>query len=177
MSFFHENLVGKSRKKLNSVSCYAFLLIILNQSSNYVNCLNSELNLNNSRNVSSGSSSCKGQYCPPHDDHLLVKTLDYLYNDIKRSNDFNRERLMHSSIVYGLISIVERNNINSKCFNDLMTIQDGIHKKEIWAMKCEYLFYGCSTYVYQNSRSFTLGKSCRAYVNFFKIDFFVFFMF
>jgi peptidoglycan/LPS O-acetylase OafA/YrhL len=68
-----------------------------------------------------------------------VNTLDYLYNDMKRStheeSKIHRDRLLHSSIIYGLISLADESELNPRCYNNLITIRDAIHHKEIWAIK------------------------------------------
>lgn len=134
MSCVGKSLLEISRMKSIIKLCISIILLT---SGNFVDCLKSEFNHNNSRNGSHESSTCTGQFCG--NDQLIMSTLDYLYNDMKRSNEFSihKDRLLHSSIVYGLISIADKNELNSRCFNNLIAIQKAIHQKEIWAMKCK----------------------------------------
>lgn len=47
----------------------------------------------------------------------------------------NDDRLMSSSIVYGLLKIANSKKSRNTCITELNKIYDGIHRKEIWAMK------------------------------------------
>ena len=51
---------------------------------------------------------------------------------------YHTERLKHSSIIYGLIVTAEENQLNQKCYNEIMQIYHGINRKEIWAMKSKF---------------------------------------
>ncbi|XP_055537122.1 uncharacterized protein LOC129725377 isoform X2 [Wyeomyia smithii] len=46
-----------------------------------------------------------------------------------------KEILKHTSIIYGLISIAERDELSEQCYGELQQIFEGIQQKEIWALK------------------------------------------
>uniref|UniRef100_A0AAG5D623 Nose resistant-to-fluoxetine protein N-terminal domain-containing protein n=1 Tax=Anopheles atroparvus TaxID=41427 RepID=A0AAG5D623_ANOAO len=43
--------------------------------------------------------------------------------------------LRHTSVLYGLISIAERDGLSERCYRELQRVYLGIQQKEIWAMK------------------------------------------
>uniref|UniRef100_A0A182R0D9 Nose resistant-to-fluoxetine protein N-terminal domain-containing protein n=1 Tax=Anopheles farauti TaxID=69004 RepID=A0A182R0D9_9DIPT len=45
------------------------------------------------------------------------------------------EVLKHTSVLYGLISIAERDELSERCYRELQRVYSGIQQKEIWAMK------------------------------------------
>uniref|UniRef100_A0A182UED3 Uncharacterized protein n=1 Tax=Anopheles melas TaxID=34690 RepID=A0A182UED3_9DIPT len=45
------------------------------------------------------------------------------------------EVLKHTSVLYGLISVAERDELSERCFRELQRVYHGIQQKEIWAMK------------------------------------------
>ncbi|XP_035904568.1 nose resistant to fluoxetine protein 6-like [Anopheles stephensi] len=45
------------------------------------------------------------------------------------------EVLKHTSVLYGLISIAERDELSERCYRELQRVYHGIQQKEIWAMK------------------------------------------
>lgn len=48
------------------------------------------------------------------------------------------EVLKHTSVLYGLISIAERDELSERCFRELQRVYHGIQQKEIWAMKGKF---------------------------------------
>ncbi|XP_055629857.1 nose resistant to fluoxetine protein 6-like [Toxorhynchites rutilus septentrionalis] len=46
-----------------------------------------------------------------------------------------KEVLKHTSVIYGLISIAEREELSEQCYDELQQIYEGIQQKEIWALK------------------------------------------
>ncbi|XP_058463284.1 nose resistant to fluoxetine protein 6-like [Malaya genurostris] len=45
------------------------------------------------------------------------------------------EILKHTSVIYGLISIAEPEELSETCYSELQQIYEGIQQKEIWALK------------------------------------------
>ncbi|XP_052873848.1 nose resistant to fluoxetine protein 6-like [Anopheles cruzii] len=45
------------------------------------------------------------------------------------------EVLKHTSVLYGLLSITERDGVSERCYRELQRVYHGIQQKEIWAMK------------------------------------------
>ncbi|XP_053674198.1 nose resistant to fluoxetine protein 6-like [Anopheles nili] len=45
------------------------------------------------------------------------------------------EVLKHTSVLYGLITIAERDGLSERCYRELQRVYTGIQQKEIWAMK------------------------------------------
>ncbi|KFB36633.1 AGAP007659-PB-like protein [Anopheles sinensis] len=43
--------------------------------------------------------------------------------------------LRHTSVLYGLLSIADRDGLSERCYRELQRVYDGIQQKEIWAMK------------------------------------------
>lgn len=43
--------------------------------------------------------------------------------------------LKHTSVLYGLISIAERDELSERCYDELQQIYEGIRQKEVWALK------------------------------------------
>jgi hypothetical protein len=149
---------------MSSIIKLCFITLLIN--GNLVECLTSEFNHNNSNNNSRNGShesheTCTSQFCD--NDRVIMSTLDYLYNDMKRSNEFSihKDRLLHSSIVYGLISLADKNELNMNCFNNLNTIQKAIHQKEIWAMKSKFFFNYYSTEIFNEIHEFQSLTFCR----------------
>lgn len=100
------------------------------------------LNKTNGENLTSPILECKeDEKCRDmmHSRIRLVQKLD----DFARETDsiltaYHTERLKHSSVIYGLIVTAEENQLNQKCYNEIMQIYHGINRKEIWAMKSEF---------------------------------------
>lgn len=44
-------------------------------------------------------------------------------------------RLKHISMLYGITLLAQENELNQRCYNEIMQIYDGINHKEIWAIK------------------------------------------
>lgn len=70
----------------------------------------------------------------------------FCYNSTNETttNDMSKEfapsykeygRLKSTSILYGVVSIASKRPQTNKCYQELNRIYDGIHRKEIWAMK------------------------------------------
>ena len=55
-----------------------------------------------------------------------------------RQLNLNRDLMKHSSIIYGLTLIANTDDLSIKCYEELQKINNGINKKEIWAMKGTY---------------------------------------
>ena len=47
----------------------------------------------------------------------------------------SKEILKHTSVIYGLISIAEPDELSERCYDELQQIYEGIQQKEIWALK------------------------------------------
>lgn len=75
-----------------------------------------------------------------HRDHMVLvhKFDEYFHENNTEANhhEFN-ERLKYSSVIYGLLMTANENQLNRKCYNEIMQIFSGISKREVWAMKSE----------------------------------------
>lgn len=76
--------------------------------------------------------------------------LSALHNDTESTHNVlsdifplhkRNKRLISSSIVYGLLSVAAQRHEKNRCFNELNQIYEGIHRKEIWAMKGNKSYY------------------------------------
>lgn len=99
------------------------------------------LNQTNSENLTSSLVSCNGdEKCKAmmRDRMLLVQKFDdYIRETSSVINVHHADRLRHTSVIYGLIVAAEENQLNQRCYNEIMQIYHGINRKEIWAMKSE----------------------------------------
>ncbi|XP_050073832.1 nose resistant to fluoxetine protein 6-like [Anopheles maculipalpis] len=92
--------------------------------------------------VSKGSHSHQHQ----HRSHLLPSPVGILVSADEEAVDaaleyggkkvvLKAEVLKHTSVLYGLISIAERDELSERCYRELQRVYHGIQQKEIWAMK------------------------------------------
>lgn len=78
--------------------------------------------------------------CIVKDHHVvIVKKIDSYLNQPSSIYNSHNERLKHTSILYGIVLLAQENELNQKCYNDIMQIYDGINRKEIWAMKSKLM--------------------------------------
>lgn len=119
----------------------SFLMILVFV--NLVKCNFLNLNKTNNNLTSQLSINCDnndGKCKEIHHDHMVLvhKFDEYFRENISESKTFEiNERLKYSSIIYGLLLTASENQLNQKCYNELMQIFSGINKKEVWAMKSE----------------------------------------
>lgn len=131
---------GADRKVSQSRNFLASLLALLFLNVTIVRC---DLNPNktNSENLTSSLRSCEDEEdCNAlmRDRMLLVQKFDeYVRESSSMLNSHHTERLKHSSLLYGLTVVAEENQLNQRCYNEIMQIYHGINRKEIWAMKSE----------------------------------------
>lgn len=116
-----------------------FFLLIIILNTNLFHCDNIIVNktTHNSQNTSACSEDeCGTKSSTNHirDHHLLF--VDYL----KESSSVSTysDRLRHLSILYGIILRAQENELNQRCYNEIMQIYNGINHKEIWAIKGEF---------------------------------------
>jgi hypothetical protein len=69
---------------------------------------------------------------------VIVKNLENYLNDASNAYNSYNDRLRHSSILYGIVLLAQDNELNQKCYNEIMQIYAGIGRKEIWAIKSEF---------------------------------------
>lgn len=114
------------------------LIVVLN-----VTTVKCDLNLNktNNENLTSPLMPCNDEEkCKAmvRDRMLLSQKFDdYLRESSSVLSSHHTERLKHSSVLYGLSVAAEENQLNQRCYNEIMQIYHGINRKEIWAMKSE----------------------------------------
>lgn len=101
---------------LNNSSCTNEYCVNLNKSDTNLNNVNNHNNL-----IDYGTTSD-----PTAASHLLFSG-----NNL----NINREHLRRTSVIYGLISISSNDLLSDACYTDLQRVFEGIHKKEVWAMK------------------------------------------
>ncbi|XP_053687195.1 nose resistant to fluoxetine protein 6-like [Sabethes cyaneus] len=77
----------------------------------------------------SENETCTGKYC--HREAFAREHLVAGYGRALRQ----KEILKHTSVIYGLISIAERDELSEQCYGELQQIFEGIQQKEIWALK------------------------------------------
>ena len=126
--------------KMRSRKIFLYLLLLVT-ALDFVKCDNLNLNKTNNENLTSQLISCNdGEKCQSisRDQVLLVhKFDDYVRETSSILNSHNMHRMKHSSVIYGLVSTAEENQLNQQCYNEIMQIYHGINRKEIWAMKSE----------------------------------------
>lgn len=101
---------------LNNSSCTNEYCVNLNKSDTNLNNINNHNNL-----IDYGTTSD-----PTAASHLLFSG---------KNLNINREHLRRTSVIYGLISISSNELLSDACYTDLQRVFEGIHKKEVWAMK------------------------------------------
>jgi hypothetical protein len=126
-------------------SCTLLLLIALVLKSNLITC-DIITNSTNIENHTAPIIQCKNnsddgvqEDCILRDRHVvIVKKIDSYLNEPSSIYSSYAERLKHTSILYGLVRLAQENELNQKCYNEIMQINDGIKRKEIWAMKSKF---------------------------------------
>jgi hypothetical protein len=117
------------------------LLFIAIFNTKLVNC---DILLNSTSNIKNASA-CEGDQCgTQHNsknnmvrDHRML-IVDYVQDSTSYYNAYN-DRLKHISILYGVILVAQENELNQRCYNEIMQIYNGINHKEIWAIKGEWI--------------------------------------
>ncbi|XP_055608039.1 uncharacterized protein LOC129755528 [Uranotaenia lowii] len=74
---------------------------------------------------------CPGKFCNVADRATETDRLIVGSNRALRQ----QEILRHTSVVYGLISMAEPEELSQRCYDQMQQIYEGIQQKEIWAMK------------------------------------------
>lgn len=116
--------------------CNTFLFLAL-FNLNFVSCdiLNSTSNIKN-------SSACEGDQCDNGQNHIVrdhrMLIVDYVQESKSLYSAYN-DRLKHMSILYGIIMIAQENELNQRCYKEIMQIYNGINHKEVWAIKGEWI--------------------------------------
>ncbi|XP_058121639.1 O-acyltransferase like protein-like [Anopheles ziemanni] len=73
---------------------------------------------------------------PRHHQHTAAGDIDddpFVYGSKKVV--LKADVLRHTSVLYGLLSIADRDGLSERCYRELQRVYDGIQQKEIWAMK------------------------------------------
>lgn len=113
--------------------CNSLLLIaVLN--TNLIDC---DILVNNKTTNKQNASACGEVECSSNikrDHHVLI--VDYMKESSSNYNAYG-DRLKHLSILYGIALLAQENELNQRCYNEIMQIYDGINHKEIWAIKGE----------------------------------------
>lgn len=116
------------------------LLFIVILNSKFVNC---DILVNSTASNVQNASACEGDQCGPRSnknnivrDHRML-IVDYVQESTSLYNTAYNDRLKHMSILYGIIMIAQENELNQRCYNEIMQIYDAINHKEIWAVKGE----------------------------------------
>ncbi|KAL7051333.1 hypothetical protein ACKWTF_004432 [Chironomus riparius] len=123
-------------------SCSLLFLIVFVLKSNLITCdiiTNSTKNENHTAPIiqcKNNSNNAEQEDCIMRDSHVvIVKKIDRYLNEPGSMYSSYADRLKHTSILYGLVKLAQENELNQKCYNEIMQIYDGINRKEIWAMK------------------------------------------
>ncbi|KAG5676992.1 hypothetical protein PVAND_006783 [Polypedilum vanderplanki] len=66
---------------------------------------------------------------------VIVKQIDNYLSEASSKYSTYNDRLKYSSILYGIVLLAQENELNQKCYNEIMQIYDGIGRKETWAIK------------------------------------------
>ena len=117
-----------------------FLLLIAILNTNFVSC---DILLNQTTaSVQKNASACDGDQCNAQQNKVIrdqrMLIVDYVQESNLYFNGYN-DRLKHISILYGIILAAQENELNQRCYNEIMQIYDGINHKEIWAIKGELI--------------------------------------
>uniref|UniRef100_A0ABK8FMC8 Nose resistant-to-fluoxetine protein N-terminal domain-containing protein n=2 Tax=Anopheles gambiae TaxID=7165 RepID=A0ABK8FMC8_ANOGA len=127
------------RSKLNNGTCVSAYCGSDESSSSSSSVEEMDHDVINATSVGKGGHSQQQQQ--QHRSHLLPSTLlgadeddaALMYGGKKVV--LKAEVLKHTSVLYGLISIAERDELSERCFRELQRVYHGIQQKEIWAMK------------------------------------------
>lgn len=131
----------KSKMRRKSIfSLFVILMIVDCSLCSLVNLKNSSTSEN--ENLTSQLLTCDdddGKCKEIHRNHLhfVHKYDEYFLSPQNDDHHEYKNRLKHSSLIYGLLVTASENQLNQKCYKEIMQIYHGIHKKEIWAMKSE----------------------------------------
>lgn len=90
------------------------------------------------KTLNAGLSCGQGSTCPKN----ATSNIDTVGSYSVRVDSFLRS----SSVLYGLIGQSTPTDVNQQCYNHLQSVYEGIHKRDIWAMKSkwEFVFYNCN---------------------------------
>lgn len=129
--------------KISKSSLLILLIIFFTFKSNLTNCDIVTKNSTNSENHTSSVIQCSNstndgehEECILRDHHVvIVKKMDSFLNEPSSIYSSYNEHLKHTSLLYGIALLAQENELNQKCYNEIMQIYDGINRKEIWAMK------------------------------------------
>lgn len=67
-----------------------------------------------------------------------IATIDTVTNQPFAIN-IDDQHWASSSVVYGLLTLNTRNYVNDQCYNELRQIYNGIRRKEVWAIKGQWI--------------------------------------
>lgn len=84
------------------------------------------------------SETCNDRFCYSPTNETTAQAATATVNKSKEFAPSYREydRLKSTSILYGVIkTAAQRSQMDDKCYRELNQIYDGIHRKEIWAIK------------------------------------------
>lgn len=119
------------------------LLLIAILNTNLIKC---DILVNKTTN-NKNTSACNDEECVTktsnsivRDHHMLI--VDYMKEASSVYNAYN-DRLKHISMLYGIALLAQENELNQRCYNEIMQIYDGINHKEIWAIKGEHSAITC----------------------------------
>lgn len=110
-----------------------FLLLIAILNTNLIKC---DILVNKTSNQN--ASACNNnEECVTKTSTTIVRDHHVLIMDYMKESSTQSDRLKHISILYGIILLAQENELNQRCYNEIMQIYEGINHKEIWAIKGE----------------------------------------
>lgn len=83
------------------------------------------------------SETCNDQFCNNSINETKTSNNSKEYASWYKHEQY--DRLKSTSILYGLIKIASKRPQTNKCYQELNQIYHGIHRKEIWAIKGNFL--------------------------------------
>lgn len=78
------------------------------------------------------SQTCNGQFCYKMSNETTTNATKTQITSFKK-----HDQLKSSSVLYGILEIASKREIGDTCYRELNLIYSGVHRREIWAIKCE----------------------------------------
>lgn len=78
------------------------------------------------------SQTCNGQFCYKMSNETTTNATKTQIRSFEK-----HDQLKSSSVLYGILKVASKREIGDTCYHELNQIYNGVHRREIWAIKCE----------------------------------------
>lgn len=82
------------------------------------------------------SQTCNGQFCHKMSKETTTNATKTQITSFKRY-----DQLKSSSLLYGILKTASKREIDDTCYRELNQIYNGLHSREIWAIKGKFFIY------------------------------------